>query len=65
MVHMAQRFLKKLSIQKNQTANNPCFFNFFPLPENLFSIFLKRDFLFSELILTKNKYENENYQKIV
>ena len=65
MVRMAQRFLKKLSIQKNQTANNSCFFNFFPLTENLFSIFLKRDFLFSELILTKNKYENENYQKIV
>jgi len=60
---MAQRFLKKLSIQKNQTINNSCFFNFFPLTENLFSIFLKRDFLFSELILIKNKYENENYQK--
>jgi len=61
MVRMAQRFLKKLSIQKNQTANNPCFFNFFLLTENLFSIFLKRDFLFSRSVLIKNKYEKNNY----
>jgi len=61
MVRMAQRFLKKLSIQKNQTINNPCFFNFFPLTESLFSIFLKRDFLFSRSVLIKNKYEKNNY----
>ena len=47
MVRMAQRFLKKLSIQKNQTANNPCFFQFFSFNrKSLFNFLEKRFFIF-------------------